>query len=197
MTLRIGFAVTIFAFAVLPAAATPFHHPFGEWREYNQDWLAACPDTIDDKATDYYGNSCFASTGTVEVNDANFPIYKLTLFLNRLTGALDVAFTAAATDGTDIDPSRPLLIKFGGEPPLSLDFTTDLETRFNTINQYFPVDPTQRDALIETMKLRNAVSIIVPINGGAEDTAEIRLSLQGVAASLDFMTSYARKVHPY
>jgi hypothetical protein len=49
-----------------PAAAEPFHHPYGEWREYNRDWLAACPDVINEDATDFYGYSCFASTGSQE-----------------------------------------------------------------------------------------------------------------------------------
>ena len=56
---------------------------------------------------------------------------------------------------------------------------------------------TDGDALIEAMKSRNAVGITVPITGGAKDTAEIKLSLRGVAASLDFMHTYARKVDNY
>lgn len=197
MKIITSLALGIVLLATGPLAAKPFHHPFGEWREYNQDWLAACPDKIDEKDTGYYGKSCFASTGTVEVNEVKFPVYKLTLFLNRLTGALDLAFTAAATDGTELDTTRPLIIRFGGEAPITLDFTTGLETRYNTINQYYPKDPAQRDALIEAMKSRNAVGMTVPITGGAKDTAEIKLSLRGVSASLDFMHTYARKVDNY
>ncbi|MEO5807137.1 hypothetical protein [Devosia sp.] len=197
MTNKTALALAIALTMTVPLAAKPFHHPFGEWREYNQDWLSACPDKIDEKDTGYYGVSCFASTGTVEVNAVNFPVYKLTLFLNRLTGVLDVAFTAAATDGTELDPSRPLLIKFGGEPAISLDFSKDLETRYNTINQYYPADPARRDALIEAMKSRNAVSMTVPITGGAKDSVDIRMSMRGVAASLDFMQSYSRKIDNY
>jgi hypothetical protein len=96
MIARIGSAFLMLLASSLPTAAQPFHHPFGEWREYSRDWLAACPDVIDESATDYYGFSCFASTGSQELNSANLPAYKLTIIRNRLTGDLDVAITIAA-----------------------------------------------------------------------------------------------------
>ena len=68
MIARIGMALLAALAATFPVAAEPFHHPYGEWREYNRDWLAACPDVIDEDATDYYGFSCFASTGSEEEN---------------------------------------------------------------------------------------------------------------------------------
>lgn len=194
---RLGWVGAFLVLASGPIMAAPFHHPNGEWREYNQDWLAACPDAVEETATDYYGFSCFASTGSAQLNGANLPAYKLTLMLNRLTGALDVALTAAATDGPSIDPTRPLIVRFNGEQALSFDFGADLETRYNTINQYYVVDPARRDALIEAMKSRNAVTLSLPVTGARADHVEIRLSLRGVTASLDFMSSYARRVEPY
>ena len=95
-----------------PAAAEPFHHPFGEWREYNRDWLAACPDAIVEDAADFYGYSCFASTGSQELNGANLPAYKLTLIRNRLDGALDLAITVSPDSG-EYDPERPIVLAFG------------------------------------------------------------------------------------
>lgn len=195
MTSRLGAIVGTLALLTAPAVAEPFHHPFGEWREYHRDWLAACPDVIDEDALDYYGFSCFASTGSEELNSANLPAYKLTLMRNRLTGELDIAMTVAGDDA-EVDASRPMVLAFGGEPPLPLDFTDDLETRYNTTNQYYVVDGAAKESLIEQMKARNAVSLTVPLLG-AQQNKTVRLSLRGVAASLDFMATYARRVAQY
>lgn len=189
-------ALVLVLASVVPVAAAPFHHPFGEWREYNRDWLAVCPDEIDEDSTHFYGFSCFASTASVELNAARLPAYKLTVLRNRLTGAIDIAVTVAA-DGVTTDTTRPLVLAFGGEAPITLDFTKDLETRYDTVNQFFVVDPVQRDALLDKMIARNALVISVPLSGGTASTTHVRLSLRGLAASLDFMSSYARKVAQY
>jgi len=178
-----------------PAQAEPFHHPFGEWREYNRDWLAACPDAINEDAPDFQGYSCFASTGSAALNAANLPAYKLTLIRNRLNGALDLAITVAA-DGAVYDQARPIELRFGGEPPIRLSMGTDLEIRHNTTNQFFVIGEQTRAALIEKMQERTALVLAVPLEGVVQP-AEIRLSLQGVMASLDFMSAYARRVAQY
>ena len=180
----------------MPAAAAPFHHAFGEWREYNRDWLAACPDVIDEDATDYYGTSCFASTGSQELNGSGLPAYKLTVMRNRITGDLDVAVTVAA-DGVETDTSRPMIFAFSGQPPVSLDFAGDLETRYNTTNQFFVADAERKAQFIALMKERNALTLTVPLSGGATPSKEVWLSMRGVLASLDFMSAYARKVTQY
>lgn len=194
MIAKVGLAL-LATLATFPAAAEPFHHPFGEWREYHRDWLAACPDAINEDATDFYGFSCFASTGSQELNSANLPAYKLTILRNRLNGELDVAFTIAA-DGVEPDAGRPLVLAFGGEAPESFDFSTDLETRHNTINQFFVVDPARKAALLEKMKQRNSVVITVPLSG-ERTSADVWLSLRGVMASIDFMATYARRIAQY
>lgn len=190
-------AIGLVAFVLLsvPAVAEPFHHPFGEWREYNRDWLAACPDVINEDATDFYGYSCFASTGSQELNGANLPAYKLTLIRNRLNGALDLAITVAPDSG-EYDLGRPITLQFGGEEAIALDFGTDIETRFNTVNQFFVSDPDNLASIIATMKERNAVTLSVPLKG-QEKPVDTWLSLRGVLASLDFMETYARKVAQY
>jgi hypothetical protein len=190
------FAATLLLAAVLscPVAAEPFRHSSGEWREYHRDWLASCPETIIEDAPDFYGYSCFASTGSAELNSASLPAYKLTLIRNRLDGELDVALTVAA-DGVVVDETRPLVVSFGGEAPVRLHFGTDLETRFNTTNQYFIADPARRDRLFEQLKARNAVTLTIPVEGGG--SREVRLSLRGVLASVDFMQTYARRVAQY
>ncbi|WIY53509.1 hypothetical protein O9Z70_02925 [Devosia sp. YIM 151766] len=177
-----------------PAMAEPFHHPFGEWREYHRDWLAACPDAIDEDATDFYGYSCFASTGSQERNGANLPAYKLTLIRNRLDGEIDLAITVSPESG-DYDAERPMVLAFGGERPVTLAMGTDLETRHNTINQFFLIGPV-RDDVLDKMKERNAVTLAVPLTG-VDQPVESRMSLRGVLASLDFMSTYARKVAQY
>jgi len=180
---------------VSPAAAEPFHHPFGEWREYNRDWLAACPDLINEDATDFYGYSCFASTGSQLLNSAKLPAYKLTLIRNRLSGELDLAITVAADAGS-YDETRPMRLLFAGDAPLMLAFGAEIENRFNTSNQYFVADPELRAEVIERLQTRTSLKLIVPMTGSGKP-AEIWLSLQGVMASLDFMSTYARKVAQY
>ena len=178
-----------------PVSAEPFHHPYGEWREYNRDWLAACPDAIIEDAADYYGYSCFASTGSQELNGANLPAYKLTLIRNRLDGALDLAITVSPDSG-EYDAARPMQLHFGGAEPVALSMGTDIETRHNTINQFFVSDPDKLASIIATMKERNAVTLGVPLIG-VEKPVETWLSLRGVLASLDFMDTFARKVAQY
>ena len=193
--MRIAILLSALLALSTPAMAEPFHHPYGEWREYNRDWLAACPDVIDENAGDYYGFSCFASTGSAALNSANLPVYKLTLFRNRLTGELDLAITVAADEG-EYDTTRPIVLAFSGRPPVTLSMGRDLETRYNTINQLYIADAEQKASLIEWMKERTSVTLSIPLTG--EDKArEVRLSLQGVLASLDFMSTYARKVAQY
>lgn len=189
-------AFALLLVSIAPVAAAPFHHPLGEWREYNRDWLAVCPDVIDEDATHFYGFSCFASTGGAQLNATRLPAYKLTVLHNRLSGDLDIAVTVAA-DGVTTDTSRPLVLAFGGEAPTLLDFTSDLETRYDTANQFFVVDEAKRTALLDKMVERNALVMTVPLTGGTASTAEVRLSLRGLAASLDFMATYARKVAQY
>jgi hypothetical protein len=180
---------------VLPATAQPFQHSSGEWRQYFRDWLASCPDAINEDATDFPGFSCFASTGSAELNGANLPAYKLTLIRNRLTGALDVAITIAGDDG-DADPSRAMELQFAGEAPIRLRFGEDLETRYNTTNQFFLVDEALRTDVLERLRARNAVTLTIPLTGTV-GSKTVRLSLRGVSASIDFMATYARRVAQY
>ena len=137
-----------------------------------------------------------AKEGWGRKDGANLPAYKLTLFRNRLNGELDLAITVAA-DGVETDTSRPLVLAFGGEAPETFDFATDLETRYNTVNQFFIADPARKTALIERMKERNSLLLTVPLTGGTTASKEVWLSLRGVIASLDFMATYARKVAQY
>ncbi|UYN99567.1 MAG: hypothetical protein KIT02_16945 [Devosia sp.] len=193
--MRIAGLLAALPLLAAPVAAEPFHHPYGEWREYHRDWLAACPDAINEDAADYYGYSCFASTGSQELNGANLPAYKLTLIRNRLDGTLDVAITVSPDKG-EYDPARPMVLHFGGEAPISLAMNSDIETRFNTVNQFFIADPALREKVIERMSERVAVTLSVPLTG-VEQPVSTRLSMQGVLASLDFMATYARKVAQY
>ncbi|MBJ3784917.1 hypothetical protein [Devosia sediminis] len=193
--MRKASGLVAFLLLSVPAAAEPFHHPFGEWREYHRDWLAACPDNIVEGSPDFYGYSCFASTGSQEVNGANLPAYKLTLIRNRLDGTLDLAITVAPDKG-EYDASRPITLQFSGQQPVALAMGTDIETRFNTVNQFFIVDPDRLAGLIDTMTERNAVTLSVPLVG-QEQPVSTWLSLRGVLASLDFMDTYSRRVAQY
>lgn len=176
------------------ALAEPFHHSSGEWREYHRDWLAACPDAIDEDANDFYGYSCFASTGSQELNDANLPAYKLTLIHNRLDGEIDLAITVSPAQG-EYDVERPIMLRFGGEVPIALTWGGDIETRHNVTNQFFLIGG-DRDAVLEKMAVRNALTLSVPLVG-VEKPVESWMSLRGVLASRDFMSTYARRVAQY
>ena len=193
---RLAVCAAVLALLTVPAAAQPFHHPYGEWREYNRDWLAACPDEINEQLDSFQGVSCFASTNSAEKNAANLPAWQLTLIHNRLTGALDLAFTAAP-DTVELDIARPLVFEFAGAPRVSFNFTADLQTRHNVSNQWFIADPARRDALIAEMQSRNAVTLAVPLTAPGEAVRMVPLSLRGVEASLDFMATNARRVAEY
>jgi len=198
MIAKLGCVLALSLASAAPLLAAPFHHPYGEWREYHRDWLASCPDAINEDATSYYGYSCFASTSSQALNSANLPAFQLTMIRNRLDGTLDLAVTVA-TDGAQVDTSRPLVIQFAGDAALRLDFARDLETRHNTTNQFFVVDPARVAALLDHMKQRNALTMIVPLKGdnGQATSQSVWLSMRGVLASLDFMATYARKVKQY
>ena len=193
--MRLALSLTVILALAAPASAEPFHHAYGEWREYNRDWLAACPDAINEDATDFYGYSCFASTGSQELNGANLPAYKLTLIRNRLDGTLDLAITVALEQG-GYDESKPMILGFSGEAPVRLALGTELETRHNVTNQYFIKDEPLLQKLLEMMQERNAVMLSVPVTG-MDKPVDTRMSLRGVTASLDFMSAYARRVEQY
>jgi hypothetical protein len=192
--MRIATSLAVLLALSTSALAQPFQHSSGEWRQYNADWLSACPNAIHEDATDFYGYSCFSSTGSQELNDANLPAYKLTLIHDRLDGEIDLAITVAPASG-EYDPDRPMLLRFGGEVPIVLTMATDMETRHNTINQFFLIG-ADRDAVLSKMRERNALILSVPLVG-IEKPVESRMSLRGVLASLDFMSTYARKVAQY
>lgn len=177
-----------------PASAQPFQHSSGEWRQYNADWLSSCPNAIHEDAPDFYGYSCFSSTGSQEMNAANLPVYKLTLIHNRLDGEIDLAITVASSSHS-YDQSRPIILRFGGEAPIELTMGDDMETRHNTVNQFFLIG-ADRDAVLSKMRERNALILSVPLVG-VEKPVESRMSLRGVLASLDFMSTYARRVAQY
>lgn len=177
-----------------PASAQPFQHSSGEWRQYNADWLSSCPNAIHEDAPDFYGYSCFSSTGSQEMNAANLPAYKLTLIHNRLDGEIDLAITVASSSHS-YDQARPIILRFGGEAPIELTMGDDMETRHNTVNQFFLIG-ADRDAVLGKMRERNALILSVPLVG-VEKPVESRMSLRGVLASLDFMSTYARRVAQY
>lgn len=193
--MRYAASLAAFACLTLPVLAEPFHHPSGEWRQHHRDWLAACPDAIDESADHYYGYSCFASTGSQALNGAGLPAYTLTLVRNRLDGVLDIAITVAPDQG-GYDPDRPMTIRLPDTTPLVLSMGTDLETRFDTANQFFVIDPQARERLVEMIKERAALTLAVPLID-QEKPVEIGLSLQGAMAALDFMDTYARRVAQY
>ncbi|MCS6759416.1 MAG: hypothetical protein MO852_10885 [Candidatus Devosia euplotis] len=198
MIAKLGRVLVLSLASVAPLLAAPFHHPYGEWRKYHRDWLAVCPDCIDEDAASYYGYSCFASTSSQTLNSANLPAYQLTVIRNRLDGMLDLVMTVAA-DGAQADTNRPLIIQLAGDAAMRFDFARDLETRHNTANQFFVVDPARKMALFEQMKQRNALTMIVPLRRDNSQTSSqsVWLSTRGVLASLDFMGTYARKVAQY
>ncbi|GHA30444.1 hypothetical protein GCM10007989_27780 [Devosia pacifica] len=198
MTLSLRMSICLSLLLLFPAAASaePFHHSFGEWREYNRDWLAACPDEIVEGETGYYGTSCFASTGSQQLNAAGLPAYKITLILDRLDGDLDVAFTFAPTEGSTLDQTRPLTLRFSDSVPMQFAFGGDLETRYNTSNQFFVSNVEKLDVLLDAMRDKARATMLIPV-GEADSHQSVEFSMHGVIASIDFMQAYARRLSTY
>jgi len=173
-----------------PAAeARPFHHPFGEMREYHRHWLAVCPDAHKPGSEMAYNTNCWASTWTGNEDGSfsgDFPGYRLSVHRNRTTGALSLTFVSVSAE--KIDKTRPVRVKFSNGPATDYAYGTSVTPNGNIGNEYtFPI-ARESQALIRRMKAGNAVTITLPTDKGE---TSMRFSLIGLRSALGFLKKYA------
>ncbi|MEP3232708.1 MAG: hypothetical protein ABJO30_07755 [Hyphomicrobiales bacterium] len=188
-------AVTIATTGISSVSAKPFKHKFGEWREYNSAWLGVCPIKLESEKAKFgtYYDHCWAVAGSAETNSIGYPIYSFRFHRQRVTGAMEISFTYAGGDQTKLDNSRPMTMQFDGGYGANLSFSTSLETRFNTINEYFVKDETQKNFILKNLRERNHLSVSIPLTTpqGDKHSKSVNIWLKGVQASEEFMKAYA------
>ena len=188
-------AVSLMAMSLSPVSAKPFKHKFGEWREYNSAWLAVCPEKLEpEKAKfDTYYDHCWAVAGSAEKNNIGYPVYSFRFHRQRVTGAMEISFTYADGGQDKLDVSQPMTMQFDGGDGTNLSFSTSLETRFNTINEYFIKDETQKIFILKNLRERNHLTVSVPLTTpqGDKRSKAVNIWLKGVQASEAFMKAYA------
>lgn len=188
-------AVFLITMSLSPISAKPFKHEFGEWREYNSAWLAVCPEKLEPEKAKFstYYDHCWAVAGSSEKNDIGYPVYSFRIHRQRATGAMEISFTYASINQHKLDTSQPMTMQFDGGEGTNLSFSTSLETRFNTVNEYFIKDETQKDFILKNLRERNHLSVSVPLQTpqGEKRSKAVNIWLKGVQASEDFMKAYA------
>ena len=188
-------AVSLIAMSLSSVSAKPFKHKFGEWREYNSAWLAVCPQKLEPEKAKFstYYDHCWAVAGSAEKNDIGYPVYSFRVHRQRVTGAMEISFTYASVNQYKLDTSRPMTMQFDGGNGTNLSFSTSLETRFSTVNEYFIKDGTQKNFILENLRERNHLTVSVPLTTpqGEKRSKAVNIWLKGVQASEDFMKAYA------
>lgn len=179
----------------LPLAAThsafarPFHHPFGELREYHKHWLAVCPDKFNPGSRSDYKTTCWASTFTGNPDgtmNGAFPGYRLSVSRHRKTGKLAITFVS---DGMEsIDQTRPIKLQFSNWTILQFKYGTEVTPNRNSGNEYIFTDPAQTLDLVKRMKAANHVIIRFPLKQGERD---MQFSTIGLRNALRFTEKYA------
>ena len=188
-------AVSFLAMGLSPVNAKPFKHKFGEWREYNSAWLGVCPIKFEPEKAKYgtYYDHCWAVVGSNEKNDVGYPIYSFRIHHQRVTGATEFSFTFAGVGTDKLNVTKPMNMQFDDGNGTSLSFSTSLETRFNTINEYFIKDQAQKSFILKNLRERNHLTVSVPLISaqGKKHYKTINIWLKGVQASEKFMKAYA------
>ena len=188
-------AITIATIGLSSASAKPFKHKFGEWREYNSAWLGVCPIKLEPEKAKYgtYYDHCWAVAGSAETNGIGYPAYSFRIHRHRVTGTMELSFTYAATGTDKLDITKPMTMQFDGGAGTNLSFSTALETRFNTSNEYFIKDERQKDFILENLRERNHLTVSVPLSSsqGDKHSKTVKIWLKGVQASEAFMKAYA------
>ena len=188
-------AITMASIGLSSASAKPFKHKFGEWREYNSAWLGVCPIKLEPEKAKYgtYYDHCWAVAGSAETNGIGYPAYSFRIHRHRVTGTMEISFTYAAAGSDKLDISKPMTMQFDGGAETDLSFSQSLETRFNTINEYFIKDETQKNFILKNLRKRNHLTVSVPLlsSQGDKHSKTVNIWLKGVQASEAFMKAYA------
>lgn len=189
-------AISLTTISVATVTAKPFKHKFNEWREYNSAWLGVCPVKLEPEKAKYgtYFDHCWAVAGSNDQNEIGYPIYSFRFHRQRETGTMEFSFTYAGVAGSGkLDLSRPMNMLFDGGTGTSLSFSTALETRFNTINEYFVKHEEDKSFILKNLRERNHLTVSVPLISaqGDKHSKTVNIWLKGVQASEDFMKAYA------
>ena len=131
------------------AGGEPFHHPFGELREYHKHWISVCPDVHEPDSNSDYRTNCWASTWTGNEDgtmSGAFPGDRLSVHRNRTTGDMKVTIAAIFVD--EIDRSRPVRVKFSGGHRAEYTFGEAFTQHQNFGNEYtFAAGDTTADII--------------------------------------------------
>jgi len=171
--------------------ARPFHHPFGELREYHRHWLAVCPDVHKPAAQSEYQTNCWASTWTGNEDGTftgSFPGNRLSVHRNRKTGQLAITFVSASVE--NIDPKRSVTVKFSDGRVSKYPYGTSVTPNRNSGNEYTFAIQTDTNNLVRAMKAGNHVTITMPTNGTDKS---MFFSLVGLTSALGFLEKYATR----
>jgi len=171
------------------AGGEPFHHPFGELREYHKHWISVCPDIHEPDSNSDYRTNCWASTWTGNEDgtmSGAFPGDRLSVHRNRTTGDMKVTIAAIFVD--EIDRSRPVRVKFSGGHRAEYTFGEAFIQHQNFGNEYtFAAGDTTAD-IIRRMRAGNHITITLPLHNGEH---AMFYSLQGLRDAMAFTEQYA------
>lgn len=175
-------AAFIVIMGVQQATGEPFHHKFGELREYHRHWLAVCPDQADANTTSDYNRTCWASTHANKPGE--FFDERLSVSRDRFNGEFKVRFVSSAYQ--NLDKSRPVTVKFSDGSTMVFPFGSSVSNT-DSVNEFFLAkdNPTP---LIAAMKNTNWMKLSVPVTDGA---FQLTYSMIGLTAALGFTEKYA------
>ena len=178
--------MVLLALILSPTAAMsePFHHKFGELREYYAHWLAVCPDKHDPNSASQYERTCWAST--TPNNDGPFFDQRLSVSRDRTTSAIGIRFVAP--NYADIDKSGAVTIRFSGGRVWSGAWKSSLTDV--AANEFAFNDSAEIAILLAHMRRANWMSIETPMKSGKQS---LLFSTIGLNDSLDFLKKYARR----
>ena len=186
-----GLVVGMAAFASAgDAKAQPFHHEFGELREYHLHWLAVCPDRFVPDSTSDYERQCWASTfsGINGNFSGDFPGNRLTVGRDRQNGKIKITFVMVGEDM--VDRSRRIGLTFSNGQQNHYTFGNGIITNGNVVNEFTFSNYEETLKVLEQMKARSHMLINIPLKSG--DALETQFSLMGLRRAIAFTEKYAK-----
>lgn len=173
------------------ALAKPFHHQFGELREYHRHWLAVCPDKHDPSSPSQYQRNCWASTFTGDENGSfkgEFPGFRLSVSRNRISGKKAITFVGPLLNF--IDTNQPFMLRHSNGDLDWLRFGDEITTNGDSGNEFLFANQATSTRTISKMLAGNHVTIRVPLKSGHKD---LFFSTIGLRAALKFTKEYANR----
>lgn len=162
--------------------AEPFHHKFGELREYHQHWLAVCPNKSDAAANSDYQRTCWATTHAG--NTGALFDERLSVSRDRFSGEFKIRFVTSAYQ--KLDRSKPVVVKFSNGKYQLFQFGSSVQSH-ESINEFLLAadDPI---SLVQAMKKANWMTLSIPTSDGP---VRETYSMIGLTSALGFTEKYA------